>query len=158
MESIYTKEGEIYQAGQQITVKWGSCNVQSTSKVTMTLKNVGDSTIIYLTDDKNIPAIFSTNDGTETFTIPTSAYSGIKTGNYNLSISTLASNGITDIYYESNIFKITAPVAHVCPVGCTCNGNTTTCPVTPVTSVSSCSLNISLWNMLFQFSKHSCYE
>ncbi len=94
--------GEVYTAGQQMTVTWTSCDVPLNHDAIIGLFNVDNNTVIYFTDDPNIPTISTPNDGEETFPIPTSAYSGLITGNYKIRLSALAADNTTDLWDESN--------------------------------------------------------
>lgn len=61
--------GEVYQAGQQITVRWESCNVSKTNQelvVSLWYGGPGPNT-------GNLFAVATMNDGIETFTIPQSS-------------------------------------------------------------------------------------
>ena len=57
--------GEIYQAGNQITVKWTSCNVPASDKLDITLKNMDQP----MEQDLTNPGTGTSNDGSETFTL-----------------------------------------------------------------------------------------
>jgi hypothetical protein len=87
--------GEIYKPGQQVAVKWNSCNIIAT--------NIG----IYL-KDKNLADPYkliypSPNDGNEVITLPTTEYSGMHYGkNFKIMISNDASGGD----YSDNLFTI----------------------------------------------------
>lgn len=81
VQVISPNGGEEYVAGQNMSVKWKSCNAPLSAKAIVLLESsVG--VIPYLTSDVNVPSILSFNDGVETFTIPTSVYSGLVSGNY----------------------------------------------------------------------------
>jgi len=94
--------GEVFTAGQQITVRWSSCNVPASSQVIVLLES-STGVIPYLTNDPNIPSILSSNDGIETFVIPTSNYSGLTPGLYKARVTTTQ---VASIDWSDNFFMI----------------------------------------------------
>lgn len=88
--------GETYQAGQQVTVKWKTCNVSSNSQVLVALHQDGIwQNVVYLSNS-------TINDGSEIFTIPSS----IALGNYKVRVGSSAANIQQD--FSDNLFTITA--------------------------------------------------
>ncbi len=106
--------GETYQAGQQLTVTWKNCNVPTDKNVWIGLRKT-NGTLIYLTSDPNVPTISTANDGTETFTIPTSEYSGITSGTYTVSVTSSVAVAADD---SDAPFTITTSNGTL-PPGCT---------------------------------------
>ncbi len=67
--------GEVYQAGQQITVKWKSCNISSRSLVSIhsRFRNPGPNGGVWSTNLLPDPHT-TNNDGTETVSLPTEQF------------------------------------------------------------------------------------
>lgn len=83
---IYPRGGEIFKAGQQITVKWQSCNVPATSNVNIDFSGSQDWGAAYTTS-YGIDLVRDTpNDGQEIVTLPpslsSSDFAGITWGKY----------------------------------------------------------------------------
>jgi len=92
--------GEVYEAGQQITVKWKTTDILSSEKVVIVL----DPVSTYDGDGYNMSGSNGTiNDGTETFTLNSS----ITRGNFTIRVLLLTNNSIKDS--SDNFFTIQAP-------------------------------------------------
>lgn len=87
--------GEVYKAGDKITVKWNSCNFSSSSNdIVVALHQNGEwDNVIYLSGA-------TINDGSEIFTIPTN----IKVGNYKIRVGSVEAKVEQD--FSDNLFKI----------------------------------------------------
>lgn len=96
--------GEIYQAGQQITVKWKICNVPANTQLTIGLS----MSVASGSHTTSAPVIKNTpNDGSESFILDSSIYDYFgKTNGYPFKIY-IGSGGPTGAYDESdNSFTI----------------------------------------------------
>jgi len=88
--------GEVYTAGQEITVKWESCNVSQTSQVIVALhQNGGWENVTNLT-------ISIDNDGVEVFTLP-----DITVGSYKIRVGFASGTVAQD--FSDNLFTINIP-------------------------------------------------
>lgn len=108
--------GEMYQAGQQVTVKWKSCNIPSNYQWSIFLSNAPASANYLIASN-------TANDGIETFTVPSrEQWSSpidvdFQYGNYfKVQVSAVNppdnSPGHTD--YSDNYFAVNAPNPNVC--------------------------------------------
>lgn len=100
--------GEVYQVGQQITVKWISSNYPSSSLVLIGLS----SSLVNEKQEVSTTA----NDGQETITIPTSAFQGespLSPGNYyKIGIALGGNPNLSD--YSDNLFTINSSTDDGC--------------------------------------------
>jgi len=147
--------GEVYQAGQQITVKWESCNSPSNS-VLIGLSSSFNSSV-------NDEISTTSNDGQETINIPFSGGAGnqpLASGNYyKIGISLGGNPNLKDL--SDNTFTInnsvnnlppgcTSPVGYSSTTGqsCGCNGsvystyNGQLCPTNPSPLPPGCCSNL----------------
>ncbi|MFA6523904.1 MAG: hypothetical protein WC264_01400 [Candidatus Paceibacterota bacterium] len=88
--------GETFTVGQQITVKWNSCNVSSSSNdIVVALHQNGDwQNVVFLSEA-------TANDGSQIFTIP-----AVTPGNYKVRIGSAVANIQQD--FSDNLFTINA--------------------------------------------------
>jgi len=89
--------GEVYQAGQTITVKWGTCNIPANANLQIMPADMVSSI------DFQANGAVSLNDGQEVITLPST---GIISGNrYKIGIWTTSGNPVTSDYSD-NLFTI----------------------------------------------------
>jgi hypothetical protein len=100
--------GEVYQPGQQITVKWTSCNVSPTSKVNILLNVPSYSMDMGLIHDDTI------NDGSETITLPSQAIAPNMP--YGKLFKVKVGNG-AQLDMSDNLFTINDPWTTLCADG-----------------------------------------
>lgn len=123
--------GEVYQAGQQITVKWKSCNVTPNSIGIILIKH--DSSVPYTqSEGQGDYAGFSlgnystADDGIEQITLPASSNPNLISGlHYFISViglgdATNIGSGYTPGDYSNGLFTINTPI-----VSNPCNNNST---------------------------------
>jgi len=98
--------GETYTAGQQITVKWKSCNIPANDKLDITLKNVDQPMEQDLTNPTG-----TFNDGSETFTLnlpsPMQLGTHFKVLVNDSYLTTSSGQGVFD--WSDNLFTINSP-------------------------------------------------
>lgn len=102
--------GEVYQPGQQITVKWQSCNVPANTQIDLYFDNYASTPGMGGTGGGAI----STNDGIETFNLPTTAI--FSTMEYGNKFKLRANIGNTILDTSDNMFTIspaTQPIASI---------------------------------------------
>lgn len=112
--------GEVYQAGQQITVKWKSCNVTPNSIGIILIKH-NPSLAYTQSEGQGDYAGFSlgnystADDGIEQITLPPSSNTNLVSGqHYFISVNGLGDathigSGYTPGDYSDNLFTITSP-------------------------------------------------
>ncbi len=90
--------GEVYKAGDKITVKWESCNITSTAlNIFVALhKDGGWDSVTYLSNA-------TTNNGNEVFTIP----ANIMLGSYKIRVGSVSAKVQQD--FSDNSFTINSP-------------------------------------------------
>jgi len=123
--------GEVYQAGQQITVKWKNCNVTPNSIGIILIKH--NPSIAYTqSEGQGDYAGFSSgnystaDDGIEQITLPTSSNTNLISGQHyfvsviGLGDATNIGSGYTPGDYSDGLFTINAPI-----VSNPCNNNST---------------------------------
>ena len=103
--------GEVYTAGQQITVKWTSCNIPANALVTIQLNDSISQTSYTNT------SFFSVNDGIEIITLPTNvSWLEMTYGmNFKLQVAQVVSSGTPPYDESNNLFTINAPVTPCLP-------------------------------------------
>ena len=95
--------GEVYTVGQQITVKWNSCNVSGINSISLIQKNSGGGF-----SQVGIPEVFTgnQNSGSTVFTISSNI---IPNNNYKISIWANVVNNFQAAGQSDNLFTINAP-------------------------------------------------
>jgi hypothetical protein len=105
VQVISPNGGETFTAGQQITVKWGTCNIPTTHRMRIDL-NISGTTMAGLTQ--------TINDGSETVTLPTtSSWNQMVYGNnFKITIWDVDSGAVSAPSDQSNnLFVINAAQA-----------------------------------------------
>jgi len=98
--------GEVYIAGQQITVKWTSCNVPTTNQdVLLYLLNYSQNGTGYSIGNSTV------NDGTEVVTLPNNPQQPGKYYKIRISLFPVAMGGSNLEDDSDNLFTINAPVS-----------------------------------------------
>lgn len=133
--------GEVYQAGQQTTVTWTSCNVPATANINIGL-SMGSTSIAST-------AGATSNDGSEVITLPTQANLPIGTYmNYGLNFKVnLFVSGMALFDSSNNLFTINNNGTTTIPCLNTIMGTpiySTTNTNTPSSSITSVTYNIPL--------------
>lgn len=96
--------GEVYQAGQQVTVKWKTCNLLRTDQIAIGLLRQSSNGFNFI---ENSRVYNLQNDGTEIFTLPSNEKAGLV---YRIDVDLTRNTEVWDINDESdNLFTITIP-------------------------------------------------
>ncbi len=105
--------GEVYQDGQQITIKWKTCNIPTTEQIGMQLQyyDINDLPIGAISFGSSV----SVNDGIEIVTLPTISLiqtfnpNAISGQHFKVEVVRLVNPSIQD--FSDNLFTINGPVA-----------------------------------------------
>lgn len=88
--------GEVYQSGEQVLVKWSSCNVAATQQVVVALQSSLGTRVNLVT---------TANDGTESVTIPATTSGKF----YRVALQLVSNTSVSDV--SDNLFTINNPAS-----------------------------------------------